>query len=268
MINITFSTCWYNFKAKFPSDTYLQWIDNMLSNVNNYYLVVYTDAQGYTMLKQYETDKIKMIIKDPEQFYNYKYKTHWIKNHQNNPLLNTKVDWKVNMLWSEKVHFVNETVQRQYFNTEFYGWCDIGYFRNRQIDLTKEQLKQWPTPDKINQLNKDNVYYALVNQDVAFINQLYLFIQHKNKNGLPTQQIPANQISVAGGFFVLHKDKIQWWKETFDNKLHTYFMNNYLVKDDQIIVIDCIFSDINNFALQKESHPVYDNWFLFQRALL
>ena len=29
MVNITFSTCWYNLKAKFPSEVYSQWIDKL-----------------------------------------------------------------------------------------------------------------------------------------------------------------------------------------------------------------------------------------------
>jgi len=46
MPDITFSTCWYLFKAKFDVSTYLHWIDNMLSNVNTYNLVVYCDVQS------------------------------------------------------------------------------------------------------------------------------------------------------------------------------------------------------------------------------
>ena len=38
---ITFVTCWYNFKAKFNKEIYYEWIDNMLTNVNNYKLVIY-----------------------------------------------------------------------------------------------------------------------------------------------------------------------------------------------------------------------------------
>lgn len=268
MINITFSTCWYNFKAKFPNQVYLEWIDNMLTNVNNYYLVIYTDKEGKEMLKKYETEKIKIFIKEAEEFYNYKYKNYWISNHGQNPLLNNKVDWKVNMLWSEKIHFVNETITNRYFDTEFYGWCDIGYFRNRINDLKKEQLVNWPSPNKIAKLDKDKIYYALVNNDVNFVNSLFMYIQNKNVNGLPKQQIPPQQISIAGGFFILHKSKINWWKETYDERLQKYFVNNYLVKDDQLIIVDCIFSNLNNFSLHKEDNDAYDNWFLFQRLLL
>ena len=45
-VDITFSTCWYNFKAKFNFSVYAQWIRNMLSNVRAYNLVIYTDEAG------------------------------------------------------------------------------------------------------------------------------------------------------------------------------------------------------------------------------
>ena len=94
-----------------------------------------------------------------------------------------------------------------------------------------------------------------------------MLIQNKNENKLPVMQIPPDQISIAGGFFILHKDKIDWWKKTFNDKLQLYFKHNYLVKDDQIIIIDCILSNIKNFQLTRENDARYDNWFLFQRFL-
>jgi hypothetical protein len=74
-------------------------------------------------------------------------------------------------------------------------------------------------------------------------------------------------MSIAGGFFVCHKEKIDWWRDTYDTKLKLYFDNGYLVKDDQIIIVDCIFSNLSEFCLCKEQNH-YDNWFLFQRYLL
>jgi len=38
-----------------------------------------------------------------------------------NILLNNKSCWELNMLWAEKIHFVKETIERKYFDTEFYG---------------------------------------------------------------------------------------------------------------------------------------------------
>ena len=87
-MSITFSTCWYNFKAKFDSSTYLQWIDNMLSNVNQYNLVIYSDEQSSRCLEKYlQNPKIKLILKPYTEFYNYTYHESWMKNHENNESL-------------------------------------------------------------------------------------------------------------------------------------------------------------------------------------
>ena len=44
-------------------------------------------------------------MKEFENFYNYKYKNNWIAN-QDKSILKDKIDWKLNMLWSEKIHLV------------------------------------------------------------------------------------------------------------------------------------------------------------------
>tara|TARA_A100001015_G_scaffold270104_1_gene322372 strand:- start:1635 stop:2441 length:807 start_codon:yes stop_codon:yes gene_type:complete len=262
---ITYVTCWYQFKAKFDNYTYENWIDNMLSNVNNYKLVVFTDEDGYKQLKKYEQPNVKIIIKPYTKFYGYQFQEQWIKNHEKNYLLKEKVDWRVNMLWSEKIHFVKQVIDKKYFDTDFYGWCDIGYFRNRKNDSKKEDLLQWPNQEKILRLDPRKVHYALINNNQTYISYLHSQIIRKNRKGLPIHEIPPNQCSVAGGFFTLHKDKIEWWHETYYKRLKLYFDNDYLVKDDQILIIDNIFSHSTNFQLYSENNQNYDNWFMFQR---
>jgi hypothetical protein len=94
---------------------------------------------------------------------------------------------------------------------------------------------------------------------------MYKIINAKTETGLPVNPIPPHQNSVAGGFFILHKNKIDWWAKTFDAKLELYFKNNYLVKDDQIILADCIFTNPQQFSLYRENNKNFDNWFMFQR---
>ena len=114
---------------------------------------------------------------------------------------------------------------------------------------------------KINALDKNKICYACINNDDRYMNYLYKLV---NNN----QEIPATQNSIAGGFFIIHKDKINWWAETYDAKLESYFKNNSLVKDDQIILVDCILSNMNHFLLFRENNPGFDNWFMFQRIYL
>jgi hypothetical protein len=175
--------------------------------------------------------------------------------------------WELNMLWSEKIAFVQETMTNRYFETEYYGWCDIGYFRNQPTDTNINMLMAWPNYTKICGLDKTKVHYACVNRSRQYINNLVGLINRRGENGLPIQPIPSNQYSVAGGFFILHCDKIEWWSGLYYRTLESYFDNQYLVKDDQIIIADCVFSHLGHFKLYNEVAP-YDNWFMFQRLLL
>jgi hypothetical protein len=270
-MSITFSSCFYIIKSKFDPSIYVEWMNNLFSIVNNFNLVIYTDESSSVYIDTKENPRIKIIIKPIEQFYNYKYKEEWLKNHENNFLLNHQSQWnscwELNMLWTEKIWFVKESIERNYFNTEMYGWCDIGYFRNNFNHINTSELMQWPDPVKINLINKEKILYACVNNNIDFIKMLFQTIQNKNELGLPVNPIPPDQTSIAGGFFILHKDKIDWWSQTYEDKLELYFKHNYLVKDDQIIIADCVFSNLDNFVLCREEKSSYDNWFMFQRIL-
>lgn len=273
MTSLTLSTCWYILKAKFDVNQYMQWIDNMLTNVNNYNLVIYSDQKSSILIRKYCSDRIKIVIKPIENFHNYKYKENWIKNHAKNCYLNNMVCWEVNMLWSEKINFVKETCENKYFDTEYYGWCDIGYFRDEQymlgmLDMTKKDLKNWPSDDKMKSLDMHKIYYASVSNDDTFNEQIINGIQNRNEWGLPRIPIIPKLVFVAGGFFVTHRNNVQWWFDTYDQKLQLYFKHEYLVKDDQIIIADCVFSNIERFVLCKEQSGYFNNWFLFQRFLI
>lgn len=266
-MSITFASCFYIIKSKFDPSIYIEWMNNLISIVNDFNLVIYTDENSCQYINTKGNPRITVIVRPIDQFYNYKYKDYWVANHEKNALLNGQSCWELNMLWSEKIWFVKDAVERKYYDTEFYGWCDIGYFRNRPMDAHTSTLMNWPNPDNIVKLNKNKICYACINNDNGYMNYLYKIVNNKNADDLPEQPIPAHQNSIAGGFFICHKDKIAWWAKTYNNKLELYFKNKYLVKDDQIILVDCILSDMDQFVLFRENHPRLDNWFMFQRIL-
>ena len=272
---ITLSTCWYNLKSKFDNKTYLNWIKNLLSMVNKFNLVIYTDADSIKQiinLRELSNKKIKIIIKPFEEFHTYRYKKYWIENHQKSNLkLHIHTDWKLNMLWNEKVFLVNETIKNRYFDTLYYGWCDIGYFRNRPNDLNTRYLSNWPNNTKLlsNALNNNYIHYGCVqNNGTIYIKQQNEIKSHYSDKlaSQPTDQI--EDICFAGGFFILRRELIDIYVKIYDEKIMYYFTNNYIIKDDQTIIIDVIFTNPNLFYTHTEDDPKFDNWFMFQRLLL
>lgn len=272
---ITFSTSWYILRSKFDNRTYLQWITNLLSVVNNFYLVIYTDAESFKQLSpltDFSNNKIKIVIKPFEDFYTYRYKDFWIKNHETSNLnLHVHTDWKLNMLWNEKVFLVNETIKNKYFNTLYYGWCDIGYFRNRKNDLHTIYLSTWPNNQKLLSIpfNNNSIHYGCVqNNTITYVKLSNNIKTHYTNKETSQPSIQFDEICFAGGFFILRPELIDIYTRLYDEKLMYYFMNNFIVKDDQMIIMDIIFMNPNLFYIHTEDDPRFDNWFMFQRLLL
>ena len=163
---------------------------------------------------------------------------------------------------------MSETANSRYFDTNLYGWCDIGYFRNRlEYDLPIDKLVDWPDNSIVKKLDPNKIHYGCV-ADNETMNALNRIILKKTNHDIPVRQIPPDQNSVSGGFFILQKSMIDWWAIQYDTKLQAYFRNNYLVKDDQIIIIDCILSNPQHFLLYSNFNPKYDPWFVFQGLLM
>jgi len=273
-ILVTFSTCWYILKSKFSENTYCKWISNLLSIVKNFNLVIYTNPESYEYLIQLidsSNENIKVIIKPIEEFYTYKYKEHWIKNHEKSNMdLHKHTDWKLNMLWNEKIFFVNETIKNRYFSSLYYGWCDIGYFRNRPHDIHTAYLQNWPNPEKLLSSNFINryIHYACVQNEAKILESLSYDITTHYTHKLETPPtLRYTEICFAGGFFILRPEVAVNYMKIYDEKLNYYFTNNYFIKDDQTIIMDIIFRNPNMFYIHNENDFKYDNWFMFQRVL-
>lgn len=262
---ITVVTCFYILSSKFNVDTYIKWIKNFLNISNKVNIIIYTNNRTLNLIYQLVLNKenIKIIIKELENFYTYHHKTKWINNHQKNVQLNKKISWEVNLLWNEKVAFIKDATK--YNDSEWYIWCDIGYFRTEHPgDLTTTNIAKWPNITKVSNFNKNKIYYAQVAEN---LDSIIKNINNKNKFNLPKIPIPANSITVAGGFFVINKQKINWWFQEYYQKIDLYFTHNQLIKDDQIIIIDCIANNIDEFYLIKETNNKFNEWFVFQRFL-
>jgi len=270
---LTLVSCWYILKAKFDINEYKKWISNLLLNVKNFKLVIFTDSKSKYVLEPFINNNcnIKIIILEIEDFFCYKFKDSWIKNHERNHLLNNKIDWKVNMLWSEKIYFVKRAINNNYFNSnlneEWFGWCDIGYFRDGDNNMDIDKIKLWPASDKMKSLDKSKIYYTQACSDEE-LNKMSKIILTKNDQDLPLNPMPDNQTTIAGGFFLIMPNNIDWWCKTYYKRLYLYFVYNYLVKDDQIIIIDRIINNYEKFMLIKQENLNYDKWFAFNSYLI
>jgi hypothetical protein len=266
---LTIVSGFYKIKSKFEDKRYYEWMSNMLENIERANMVIYTDSENYEIIKEMrkgKEEKTKIIIKEITDFYVNKYKNEFIENNIKNIYIKN-VDYRLNMIWNEKINFVKETIEKKYFETDFYCWCDIGYFRCNDDNIKKDEIKLFPNNQKITTLNTEKIYYGLVNDNIK---ELYNIINDRDNNDMTKIEIPHNQVSIAGGFFIGHKNKIIQWHKIYYDLLDKYIKQNRLIKDDQIIIIDCILNKkyANNFKLIKNKLKNFDDWFVFSKYLL
>jgi hypothetical protein len=150
----------------------------------------------------------------------------------------------------------------------YYGWCDIGYFRNLTA-AKMSLLTDWPSPIKMLK-SPNKIHYGCVQTNPGKYNGLQNDItthynRHYNnlKKTAPISSEKIEDICFSGGFFILTKPLAEIYGRLFDIKLQYYFQNGFTIKDDQQIIMDCIFTNPQLFHIHFSS-----DWFMFQDILL
>lgn len=309
-INITFSSCLYRMKNRHGYEKHMNWFRDFIRVVNRFYLVIYTGENEYDAIcdeiRKLDEDtrrKIKVILKPFSEFHNYKYERFWMENNARPECKLAEIaDWRLNMLWCEKTHFVRETIEKQYFDTEYYGWCDVGYFRDTLSSggpvaaathpTYREIIREhWPNPDKINRLHKDKIYYGC-NITPSNLHKYYTYYAEHFQNtakidantGIPRDVYHPRAHLLSGGFYITGREKALWWCSRFQEILELYIMNNVMVQDDQHIISHCVFTNCGtmngmnggttggtnpDFYIIKINETDGDAlWFLFRKLLL
>lgn len=277
----------YGMKNRHGYEKHMNWFREFIRVVNRFYLVIYTGETEYDAicdeirkLGEDTRRKIKVICKPFSEFHNYKYERFWMENNARPECKLAEIaDWRLNMLWCEKTHFVRETIEKQYFDTEYYGWCDVGYFRDTLSpgSAYRERIREhWPNPDKINRLHKDKVYYGC-NISPSNLHKCYTYYAQHFQNTARRDVYSPRAHLLSGGFYITGREKALWWCCRFQEVLELYITNNTVIQDDQHIIAHCVFTNCGtttgttntDFCIIKINETNEDAlWFLFRDFLL
>lgn len=244
--NIVFYTLIYKIKSKFDFKKYQEWGNNLIKNLNNQTLVVYTDKNTYNLLKRIlnNNNNIKIIFLELSDFKYYKYIDFF--NNCTKLTEGHDIDSKLLLIWLERIIILDNL--KNYITSKFYSYVDFGYFRDELMynNFLKSNII----------LDKDKIYYCLVKNDIIYLKNDILIYYRDNKE-YPNK----NDGIIGGGFFIIHSDKINFYINLIENKILSYINNNILIKDDQIIITDVIFdkNNIDHFSLITDINSHINN---------
>lgn len=253
----TIVTCYFKIPSKHPIENYKKWMTNMLENINTC-MYIFCDLDTYEFIKEKRKgrlDRIFIKIIELTDFYTHKYLENYKNHHKldpeqiaHNPFLY--------MIWAEKSNFMKLAGEENIFNSEFFFWCDIGCFRNRENkrDIPLDKILNFPNEQKIKSIPRDKIVFTQTGPFPKECNKMLPI-------GLTAMEFTYVKASIGGTMFGCYKENLNGWHKIFYENLELFFKyNRFAGKDQNIYANICV--QYPNLVLLFQ--PTYgDEWFFF-----
>lgn len=243
MYQSTIVTAFYKIPSKASFEKYLPWIRNFLIFIESP-IVFFTTEDLVDIFKSIRNENIIYEILPFEELVAIKQygKDFWERQKERDPEKYHTPE--LGMIWYEKKEFVLKAIEKNYYNTEYFIWCDAGCVRS---DLYKNNIKNF-------------------GQNLTQINENKLNIQ-QIKPFLTKEFYSFPDICIAGAIMIGNKEKWNMFKKYYDIILEKYDKNKTPTIMDQYIMAGVY----QNF--KEDINPIYkiekcvDEWFFFLEML-
>ena len=226
--NITLVTALFKLKSnRHRFNEYLIWIENLLQI--NKPIVFYIEPSLLNTIKEkrpkiYENKTI-WIERNFSDLYAYK---HDLKKFQETYIID-KAKFKhtvdLYIIWSEKVNFLNESIEKNYFNSKYFFWVDAGLFRDENKKQMIPYYNNWPSLEKIEKdpRVKLNGIRKISKEE---LDKLMNFDSYTHNKFM-------NDYNVAGGFFGGRTDYLIEFRKLYYEILELFYKHKKYIGTDQ-----------------------------------
>jgi len=245
-MDITFCTFYFDIDRKnwkhftVSNEMYMCWFDNLLSLDINLFIV--TEKKFINRIlesrKKIDPQLKKTIINETTiealtgyKLYNKKLEQLMYSNdfksiihHRDVPEMCKPL---YNVLMFNKVHYLEEVLKINPFNTEYFSWVDAGFIRSSS---EVENIEQWPDPSKL-LLKKDKIKFFCINPNV--------FSDLKKDVNSAKYHLLSQMRFLKGTIFFLHKDLISPLKDKFDFYVNDSISKGFIGSDEKIFDLCC-----------------------------
>ena len=238
--------------AKKSHNVYKGWMSNFLMMDTS--MVIFCDQASYLFIKKRRRGKMNktlVIITSIEKFYTKKYKTvyeeHFKKDHEakeNGGNVTHSVP--LYMIWGEKLHFVKQVIDKNYFCSEYFFWLDIGMIRKPNTKYV-----QWPNAARIAATDKTKVQLV---QAMPFTNNE---LAVTTKRDLPSFQF----VDRIGGTFAGGAAPLLRYHDLYYDMLEHFVSLGRFIGKDQSIMNSVYLTNRDMFEFVSCEKGCEDRWF-------
>ena len=251
----TLVTAYYEIKSKFNREQYMSWARTYLSLKSQ--IVLFTEEYMVSTIKELRGDKpIHIIILPFQELDTWAYKDKWIAHHDMDPEKAIHSP-ELYAVWAQKAFFVEHAISINPFSTEFFFWCDIGAFRNPDIDPLI--LSSFPS---IKYMEPAKMLFQSLN-DAKPSDKI------KKADGIYGEVISNewNEIRIVGGLWGGGIYACLQWKQMFQNMLERYFEANRFAGKDQQVMFSTILENSDSVKVVRFTNYSIDMWFFLEYLL-
>ena len=240
--NCTIVTAYYEIPSKFSNNKYMEWAKNFMELENP--IVLFTSSRLSNLFKTMRENKPIVIVElEFEDLYTWKkYKNKWIEHHSLDPEKNIHSP-ELYSVWADKPFFLEKAIEKNYFKTTHFFWCDIGAFRE------SDKMYLFKNFPMTNYFQKDKILFLAIEP-----------LQETDKEDGFDSMISR----IGGGLWGGDIAACLRWKESYKNTLEKYFKENRFAGKDQIVMLSTYLKDTSLGVLVKTS---IDQWFCLEYLL-
>jgi hypothetical protein len=202
---VTCVSCFFEITNK-HGNNFFNWFNNSLK-INCPY-VIFGNKSSLEKIKRYRnglpTHYIEMEITD---FETYKY----YNTIQSHPIHCPSKE--LNLIWNEKLFFIEKTKDLNIFHSEYFIWVDAGICTYRK---TTPPSQPFPSLDRLSILAKDKFNFT--------------------SSDWPTYKYKPGYYHFISGTYALHKDFIKGFIKTYREACDKYLQIDDWIYTDQVIL--------------------------------
>ena len=236
--NCTIVTAYYEVETRKHSiNEYIKWAKNLMELENP--IVLFTSLRLSNFFKTMRGNKPIVIVElEFEDLYTWKkYKNKWIEHHSLDPEKNIHSP-ELYSVWADKPFFLEKAIEKNYFNTTHFLWCDIGAFRE------SDKMYLFKNFPMTNYFQKDKILFLAINP-----------LQQTDKE----PNLISTVDRIGAGLFGGDRVSCLRFKDSYEETLLHYFFDNRFAGKEQQLILSTYLKDTSlGFMVKHNVNYIYN----------